>query len=145
MEDKSFAFDDFNLITTALNGKEEKLKKVSFQSHFFVHWLISVLVMRELKADKKYATKILSVSYEALTEDTKLWFNTVLPFCKLKPLEGRIRLLASEKGSQEKSAINRKELFKSKVEITSREKERMSFLLSKCNLANDVYSYTFNS
>ena len=145
MEDKSFAFDDFDLITTALNGKEEKLEKVSFQSHFFAHWLIPVLVMRELKADKKYATKILSVSYEALTEDTKLWFNTVLPFCKLKPLEGRIRLLASKKDSQEKSAINRKELFKSKVEITSREKEKMSFLLSKCNLANDVYSYTFNS
>ena len=145
MEDKSFEFDDVNVITTALTGKEEKVAKLSFHSHFSAYWLIPMLIMHELKSNKNYATKVLSVSYEALTEGTDIWFNIVLPFCKMKPLKGNLRLLESSKDSQEKSRFSRKELSQNKAEITSREKEKMSFLLSKCKLATDVYSYDFDS
>ena len=145
MEDKSFAFDYVDVITTALNRKEEKVAKLSFHSHFSAYWLIPMLIIHELKSNKKYSTKILPVFYEALTEDTRIWFNTVLPFCKIKPFKGNLRLLESSKDSQEKSRFSRKELSQSIVQITSGEIEKMSFLLSKCKLATDVYLYNFDS
>ena len=145
MEDKSFAFDYVDVITTALNRKEEKVAKLSFHSHLSAYWLIPMLIIHELKSNKKYSTKILPVFYEALTEDTRIWFNTVLPFCKIKPFKGNLRLLESSKDSQEKSRFSRKELSQSIVQITSGEIEKMSFLLSKCKLATDVYLYNFDS
>ena len=36
-----------------------------------------MLIMLELRANKKYTTNILSVSYEALIEDPEAWYNTV--------------------------------------------------------------------
>ena len=99
MESQIFAVDDADLIITAVNGKEEKLASTSFQSHFLTHWLIPMLIMRALRANKKYATNILSVSYDALIENPQVWLNTVLPFCKMKPLKGNTLLLAFERDS----------------------------------------------
>ena len=144
MEDQTFAVDDAHLITTAVNDKEETFASTSFQSHFLTHWLIPMLIMRELIANKKYATNILSVSYEALIEDPQLWFNTVLPFCKMNPLKGNTLPLAFERDSQRMSIFNRKELSKNKFEITSGDKKKMSYLLKKCQVADDIDSYHFN-
>ena len=144
MEDQNFAVDDADLITTAVNGKEEKLASTSLQSHFLTHWLIPMLIMRELRANKKYATKFLSVSYEALIEDPQVWLNTVLPFCKMKPLKGSSLPLAFQRDSQQMSIFNRRELSKSKFELTFSGKEKMSYLLKKCQVADDIDSYHFN-
>ena len=144
MENQTFISDDFNLVSSAVNGKNEKFSKTSFMSHFLTHWIIPMLILRELKTCKKYASKFLPVSYENLIASPEFWCNTVLPFCKIKRLNSLQFPTAFEEDSQRKSIFNRKELEKSKVVLTSDDKRKMSYLLQKFEMATDIDSYSFN-
>ena len=144
MENQTFISDDFNLVSSAVNGKNEKFSKTSFMSHFLTHWVIPMLILRELRTCHKYASKFLPISYENLTGSPEFWCNTVLPFCKIKRSNSLQFPSAFEKDSQRKSIFNREELEKSKVVLTCDEKRKMSYLLQKFEIAADVDSYSFD-
>ena len=62
----------------------------------------------------------------------------------MNSLKGNTLPLAFERDSQRMSIFNRKELSKNKFEITSGDKKKMSYLLKKCQVADDIDSYHFN-